>query len=186
MGTTMGTRPDGHICQLALFPSESLIRFLEYFTGSDSGSEILSLPSRIKAFFNYLFCHLIHHLISSFLYSVTFLMSFTGYNSHVLLVLWAYSIPNTSWASVCIFESLVKAAIPAFWEKVPTGSGCASITLSVAVTAYPALRFPCLTKLLPSVSQVSSASSRICLSGLTGSSPSRRHQLGRRFMGFAY
>lgn len=55
-----------------------------YFTGSDSGSEILSLPSGIKAFFNCLFCHLIRHLISSFLYSATFLMSFTEYNSHAL------------------------------------------------------------------------------------------------------
>ena len=75
------------ICQLALFPSQSSISFLsslEYCTGSDSASEILSLPSGIKAIFNCLFCHLIHHLSSSFLYSVTFLMSFTMHNSHAL------------------------------------------------------------------------------------------------------
>ncbi|EPP39024.1 hypothetical protein CP8484711_2919 [Chlamydia psittaci 84-8471/1] len=35
--------------------------------------------------------------------------------------------------------------------EVPTGNGCTLITCSVAVTAYPALRFLCLTKLLLSM-----------------------------------
>ena len=57
-------------------------------------------------------------------------------------------------------QALVKALISGFLETVPPGHGCVSVTLSVAVPAYPALRFPCLTNLLASVSQVSSASSK--------------------------
>lgn len=64
--------------------------------------------------------------------------------------------------SICsyISGSCQGLIISAFWGKIPPGNGCASITLSVAVTAYPALRFPCLAKLLPSVKKVSSASSK--------------------------
>ena len=65
------------------------------------------------------------------------------------MVPWVGATPKAHLASVHIFQVLVKAVISASWAEVPTGNGFVSVTLSAAVTACPALQFPCLTKLLP-------------------------------------
>lgn len=54
----------------------------------------------------------------------------------------------------------VGAIISAFCAEVFGARAFDSITWSVVVTVYPALQMPCWTKLLPSVYQESSASSR--------------------------
>jgi len=68
------------------------------------------------------------------------------------MIPWAGTTPKAYLASVHIFKLLVKAVISASWVEVPTRKGLASVTLSVAVTVYPALLFPCLHK-TPSIDE---------------------------------
>ena len=53
-------------------------------------------------------------------------------------------------------KALVRAMSSANWAEVPGGRGLASMVSKLETAAYPALLFPCKTKLLSSVYQISS------------------------------
>ena len=55
-------------------------------------------------------------------------------------------------------KARVRAMSSANWAEVPGRKGLDSMVSKLETTAYPALLFPCKTKLLPSVYQISSGS----------------------------